>query len=652
MSASPEILWEATQKQKLVSHLHRFMQWLENEKGLLFTDYPSLYEWSVKEVDAFWRYFIEYTKVFEFDKEQPVLSYNGNDFIGAKWFDGVSLNYAEIIFRNACKSSPAIVFSEESSRELVEYSWDTVYSQVASLAAWMKQEGIKKGDRVVSVLPNIPENVVAFLATQSIGAVWSSCSPDFGNDAIVQRFAQVEPVLLIATNQTTYNGNVFDKTDQINYLQKTIPSLKHTIVLNRAAKSFTDEAAHDWNRIIEIEGGEIEFEPLPFDHPLWILYSSGTTGMPKAITHGVGGNLIEHMKVFLLHWDVNPGERFFWYSTTGWMMWNFSIASLLVGATLVIYDGAPSYPSIDRIWQLASDAGIHHFGVGAAYLVHCQKSDLHFNEESFPQLRTIGSTGSPLTPEAFSWVYEHVKKEVWLISLSGGTDICSGFVGGNILFPVIKGEIQCRLLGCDLDVVDELGNSVRDELGEMIIKQPMPSMPIYFWNDENNQKYRNSYFQKYAGVWWHGDFITLTSRGSVIIAGRSDATLNRDGVRIGTAEIYRVLDGFSFVEDSLVICLEQKDGSFFMPLFVKLAEGVSLSEEIQQAIKSTLRKDCSPRHVPDAIYAVTDIPYTIRGKKMEIPVKRILMGLSPEQSASLDAVRNPNALKEFEQFVL
>ncbi len=650
MSASPEILWEATHEKKHASHLHHFMQWLSFSKGLTFSDYPALYQWSVDDVDSFWRYFIEYTGLFQFPIDQPVFSRTGNDFIGTTWFKGVTINYAEIIFRQATKHTPAIIFSEESSDALVEYTWDKVYAQVASVASWMKRVGVKKGDRVVSVLPNIPETVIAFLATQSIGAVWSSCSPDFGNDAILQRFAQIEPVLLIATNRTTYNGKTFDKSAQIDFLRTSIPSITHTIVLNNSAEKFNAEAMVEWGDIIKIDGGELAFEPLSFDHPLWILYSSGTTGMPKAITHGVGGNLIEHLKVLLLHWDVHPGERFFWYSTTGWMMWNFSIASLLVGATLVIYDGAPSYPSVDRIWQLAAKASIHHFGIGAAYLIHCQKSELHFNKELFPQLRTIGSTGSPLTPEAFSWVYEHVKKDVWLISFSGGTDVCSGFVGGNILSPVFKGEIQCRLLGCDLDAVDESGNSVNDELGEMIIRRPMPSMPIYFWNDQNNQKYRNSYFQKYDGVWWHGDFITLTSRGSIIIAGRSDATLNRDGVRIGTAEIYRVLDSFSFVEDSLVICLEKKDGSFFMPLFVKLAQGESLTEEIQQKMKSTLRKDCSPRHVPDAIYAVADIPYTISGKKMEIPVKRILMGLSPEQSASLDSVRNPNALKEFERY--
>jgi len=651
MLTTPEILWEATEEQKQSSHLYEFMQWLKEVKNLSFSDYSSLYQWSIADIDQFWRYFVEYADIFFFPKEKPVVSMQGSDFIGTKWFDGASLNYAEIIFRNANKKYPAILFTDETNHIPKEISWDLLYVQVANLAAWMRSIGIKKGDRVVSVFPNIPENVVAFLATQSLGAIWGSCSPDFGNDSIVQRFNQIEPALLFATNHTTYNGKTFDKSEQIHHLRQTITSLKHTVLLNKSYADVVNLDCHDWKMIMELDGGELNFESLPFDHPLWILYSSGTTGIPKAITHAVGGNLIEHMKVLLLHWDVRPGERFFWYSTTGWMMWNFSIASLLVGATLVIYDGSPSYPALDRIWRFASEADIHHVGVGAAYLIHCKKSGLIFNSKDFPSLRTIGSTGSPLTPDAYNWVYQNIKSNVWLISFSGGTDVCSGFVGGCILLPVVKGEIQCRLLGCDLDAIDESANSIRDRLGEMVIRKPMPSMPIYFWKDIDHHKYRSSYFKKYDGLWWHGDFINLTSRGTVVISGRSDATLNRDGVRIGSAEIYRVLDSFSFVADSLVVCIERKDGSFFMPLFIQLEANQSLTTEFQQMIKGELRKNCSPRHVPDIIYAVADIPYTISGKKMEIPVKRILMGLSPEKSASLDAIRNPLALLEFEKFV-
>jgi len=652
MSDVPEILWEASLEQKQASHLHRFIQWLQTQKGLTFTDYQALHQWSVSDINAFWCYFVEYAELFEYKKEKAVVVKSNTDFIHAKWFEGIQVNYAEYIFRNSNDRFPALIFSQESTEQLIEISWRQLYANVASLSSWMKQVGIKKGDRVVSVLPNIPESVIAFLAAQSIGAIWSSCSPDFGNDAIVQRFAQVEPSLLIASVTTTYNGKVYDKTEQINYLKNSIRSLNHVIVLNSIDKESTNSVFTEWDTVMQINGGVLSFEPLSFDHPIWILYSSGTTGLPKAITHSVGGNLIEHIKVLTLHWDVNPGERFFWYSTTGWMMWNFSVASLLVGATLVIYDGSPSYPTINRLWNLAESAKIHHLGLGAAFLIHCQQSQLNADDKHFSNLRTIGATGSPLTPEAFRWVYNNIKSDVWLISFSGGTDVCSGFVGGSILLPVVEGEIQCRLLGCDLDAVDEMGNGVKDRLGEMVIRKPMPSMPLYFWKDTNHTKYRDNYFEKYPGIWWHGDFIIIKSSGSIVVMGRSDATLNRDGVRIGTAEIYRVLNQLSYINDSLIVCLERENGTFHMPLFVKFNLGSTLTNTVEAEIKSILRKQCSPRHVPDVVYAVEDIPYTISGKKMEIPVKRILMGVPIDESASLSSVSNPSALFGFTQYIL
>jgi acetoacetyl-CoA synthetase len=651
MASTPPILWEATDQQKRSSHIYQFMEWLKNKKQLQFDDYAQLYQWSISQAADFWRCFVEYAKIFSFPDDQDVCSKWKNDFIGVKWFEGVEVNYAQAIFKQYSDVRPAVLFAGEHNIELQSVSWKDLYQQVSALAHWMRTNGIQKGDRVVSILPNIPENVTAFLATQSIGAVWSSCSPDFGNDAIWNRFDQIEPVLLFAADQTTYNGKQHEKSGQIRFLQQSIASIRHTVLLKKS--NHHSEAFHfvDWNKIIATEGGELYFEPLSFDHPLWILYSSGTTGAPKAIVHSVGGNLIEHMKVLLLHWDVHPGERFFWYSTTGWMMWNFSVASLLTGATLILYDGSPTYPTTERLWQLAADAAIHHLGLGAAYLIHCQKSNISFNRNKFPALRTIGSTGSPLTPEAYQWVYQHVKSGVWLISFSGGTDICSGFVGGNILLPVVEGEIQCRLLGCDLDAVDETGQSVRDDLGEMIIRQPMPSMPVCFWGDMGDAKYRSSYFEKFPCVWWHGDFITLTSRDTVVISGRSDATLNRDGVRIGTAEIYGALATLPFVNDSLVVCLEKKDGSFFMPLFIKMEGDEKLTEPHKQIIDQLLRRSCSPRHVPDAIYAVPDIPYTISGKKMEIPVKRILMGLADTITTLADSMRNPSSLNAFKKMV-
>lgn len=651
MVSTPSILWEATDKQKKASHLYRFMQWLKTNKQLQFDEYGDLYQWSISHTADFWRCFVEFAEIFSFPGDKQVCSKWTNDFIGVKWFEGVELNYAEAIFKQQHSARPAIVFAHEGGRELKSISWDTLYKNVSSLAHWMRSNGVKKGDRVISILPNIPENIVAFLATQSVGAVWSSCSPDFGNEAILNRFDQINPVVLFASDQTTYNGKQYEQSAQIQFLQASILSIRHTVLLQKSDRSLDTLKCENWNTIIDTDGGVMIFEPVSFDHPLWILYSSGTTGIPKAIVHSVGGNLIEHMKVLLLHWDVHPGERFFWYSTTGWMMWNFSVSSLLVGATLVLYDGSPAYPTVDRLWQLAADAGIEHVGLGAAYLINCQQSNISFKRDMFPALRTIGSTGSPLTPEAYQWVYAHVKSDVWLISFSGGTDVCSGFVGGSILLPVVKGEIQCRLLACDLDSVDETGESVKDDLGEMIIRQPMPSMPVYFWGDPDHARFRSSYFEKIPRVWWHGDFITLTSRDTIVISGRSDATLNRDGVRIGTAEIYGALATLPFVNDSLVVCLEKKDGSFFMPLFVKMEGNEQLTDAHEQTIRQLLRKSCSPRHVPDAIYMVPDIPYTISGKKMEIPVKRILMGITDQTATSTQSMRNPAALDAFQRMI-
>jgi acetoacetyl-CoA synthetase len=404
-----------------------------------------------------------------------------------------------------------------------------------------------------------------------------------------------------------------------------------------------------WDAVLKTPFTELTFEPVPFDHPMWVLFSSGTTGKPKAITHSVGGCLIEHLKTLALHQDVRAGERYFWYSTTGWMMWNFSVASLLVGATLVLYEGSPAYPDMNRLWQLVEQAQITHFGGGAAYFLSCMRAGLAPGSATgLRSLRTIGSTGSPLPPEGFRWVYESVRSDVWLISFSGGTDVCSGFVGGNPLAPVVAGEIQCRLLGCKVEAYDEEGRPVREALGEMMILEPMPSMPIYFWNDPNNERYRSSYFENDPDTWRHGDWIKITDRGSVIIYGRSDATLNRDGVRIGTAEIYSAVESLPEIADSLVVGIELPDGAYRMPLFVVLREGYSLTDELNKRIKQTLRSQYSPRHVPDSIYLISEVPYTISGKKMETPVKKILMGQQADRVASPDTMRNPGALTAFE----
>ncbi len=466
--------------------------------------------------------------------------------------------------------------------------------KVTAVAAWLKSKGIVRGDRVASLMPNIPETVIAFLATNSIGAVWSSCSPDFGNASITDRFFQIEPRVLFVTDGYTYNGKSFDKISAWQEMVKTLPSVEQVVMVPFLQPELSVPGTVSWADVMFTESLELVFEAVPFDHPIWILYSSGTTGKPKAITHSVGGCLLEHLKVLVLHQDVKPGEKYFWYSTTGWMMWNFSVASLLTGATLVIYEGSAGYPALDTLWQLAKRTGINHFGGGAAFYIACMKAGITFNADEFPHLRTIGSTGSPLPPEAFKWIYESVKKDAWLISFSGGTDICSGFVGGCPFLPVYAGEIQCRLLGCYLDAFDENGKPVRGQLGEMVIREPMPSMPIYFWNDENNARYQGSYFEHYPGIWRHGDWIEITRRGSVIIFGRSDATLNRDGVRIGTSEVYSAVDSIPEVADSIVVCIEKEGGQYFMPLFVVMKEGKLLDAEMKKTIKDTFEKTIQP----------------------------------------------------------
>lgn len=644
MRISPP-LWQPGNNLLEHSRLSDYMAWLARTYGLDFSDYDQLWDWSVSDIAGFWKSLWEYTGVISHSPFRAVLELK-ESMIGTRWFDGATLNYAEHVFRHARHDQPAIIFRNEAGLRSAT-SWTELETAVSSLAQWMKGHGIGKGDRVVSVMPNIPETVIAFLAAQSIGAIWSSCSPDFGNPSIVDRFLQIAPKLLFVTDGYRYNGKGYTKIEHWNALREALPSLQQVVFLPYLHADAEMPGTTLWQHIMRVSPAALAFEPLPFDHPLWILYSSGTTGKPKAITHSVGGNLLEHLKVLLLHWDVRPGEKFFWYSTTGWMMWNFSVASLLAGATLMLYDGSAGYPGIHALWDVAAEEGIQHFGGGAAFFIACMKAGVRFPASGFPSLRTIGSTGSPLPPEAFEWIYREVKQDLWLISFSGGTDICSGFVGGCPAKPVYAGEIQCRLLGCALEAFDENGKPVRDALGEMVILEPMPSMPVFFWNDPGNERYRSSYFEHYPGIWRHGDWIEITSRGTVIIYGRSDATLNRDGVRIGTSEVYRCVEKIDEVLDSLVVCVERPGGQYFMPLYVVMRDGALLTEELKTRICKQLREEYSPRHVPDEIIAVPDIPYTISGKKMEAPVKKILMGERPEKAASRDTMRNPSSLDHF-----
>ncbi|SEI89723.1 acetoacetyl-CoA synthetase [Dyadobacter sp. SG02] len=646
MSAEAQPLWKPGRTLLEQSNLKKYMDWLFVKKGLYFRSYHDLWEWSVTDLEDFWESLWNYFNIKSHDLYLEVLQKPLNGLIGTRWFTRSKLNYTEHIFRNKTKERPAIIFQSEKS-ELVEISWETLEMQVAAVSTWLKQRGVKPGDRVAAVLPNIPEAVVAFLAANAVGAVWSSCSPDFGKPAITERFSQIEPKVLFTVDGYVYNGKTYDITSFASELSAALPSVKDTVLINNIFSESRPDRFTAWDDILHFENFGIDFEPVPFDHPIWILYSSGTTAKPKAITHSVGGCLIEHLKALALHQNVKPGDRYFWYSTTGWMMWNYALSSLLCGGTLVMYDGAPAYPSSQVLWTLAERAKITHFGSGAAFFIASMKSGVSITSERLNHLETIGSTGSPLPPEAFEWIYKHVKKDVWLISLSGGTDVCSAFVGGCPILPVYAGEIQCRMLGARIEAFDEHGKPVLNELGEMVITQPMPSMPIYFWNDEYDEKYISSYFEMYPHVWRHGDWIKITDRKSVIIYGRSDATLNRGGVRIGTAEIYRAVESIPEVKDSLAVYLEKSNGEGTISLFVVLAKNKELSEDLKKQIRDTLRTQYSPRHVPDTIEQVSDIPYTINGKKMEAPMKRILMGQDPAKCINIDTMRNPESLKAF-----
>ena len=651
MSDTPPILWQPSKTFIRNSRLKHYLDWLKKTKGLHFATYPEAWEWSVSQPANFWESIWEYFGVIGHSPYRKVMS--DDPMPDTRWFEGSSLNYAEHVFRATNEEHPAILFQSER-HALMEVSWLELESAVARMAAYLRSIGLEKGDRVVAFLPNIPEATVAFLAACSIGAVWSSCSPDFGVHSVVDRFQQIEPKVLFAVDGYQYNGKPYDKKAAVGELCDQLPTLEKTILLpyldEQADAAFLPNGVL-WAEAMETETSGLVFEEVPFEHPIWVLYSSGTTGIPKAITHSHGGVLLEHFKYLAFHNDVHPGERFFWFSTTGWMMWNFVQASLLVGATVVLYDGSPGYPDLNVLWEFTEKARIHHFGTSAPYLVACMKQGLRpGSDNDLSRLRSIGSTGAPLPPEAFDYVYKEVKEGVWLCSMSGGTDVCTAFVGGCPTEPVYLGEIQCRCLGCALYAFDDDANPVVDEVGEMVIAKPMPSMPVFFWNDEGKQRYLGSYFEMYPGIWRHGDWVKITPRHSLVILGRSDATLNRQGIRIGTAEIYRAVDKVREVKDSLIVNLELSGGRHYMPLFVMMNEGESLDEEVKNRLKQILRSEYSPRHVPDEIIEVKDIPYTISGKKLEAPVKKILMGKAVQKAANPDSMRNPESLGFFVEF--
>jgi acetoacetyl-CoA synthetase len=663
-------LWEPSAKTIEQANVTRYMQWLAQEKGLHFATREDLWQWSVNNLEDFWASIWDFFHIQASQSYETVLS--SHKMPGASWFPGAQLNYAEHIFRNATEQRPAILFRSERHADIT-ISWHELSQQVGSVAHALRQHGVRAGDCVVAYMPNIPQTIIAFLACASIGAIWSSCSPDFGTKSVIERFQQIEPVMLFAVDGYQYNGKIFDRRPIIAELQKALPTLQTTVLIPYIAEEIEPEQGRHktqpirdeieprlagreelplrdvvtWREMVE-QPGELRFEQVPFQHPLWVLYSSGTTGLPKAIVHGHGGILLEHLKNLTFDVNLKPGDRFFWFTTTGWMMWNFLLAGLLVEATIVLYDGSPAYPDIGTLWKLAQDMEITFFGTSAAFITSCMKAGIepsqHYN---LHKLLGIGSTGSPLPPEGFTWLYEHVKHDLWVASLSGGTDVCSAFVGGSVVLPVYAGELQCRSLGAKVEAFDDYGQAVIDEVGELVITEPLPSMPLFLWNDPSKTRYRESYFSHYLGIWRHGDWIKITPRGSAIISGRSDSTINRMGIRMGSSEIYRVVESLPEVMDSLIVGVELPHGQYYMPLFVVLRNGVILDEALKARISTALRTQISPHHVPDEIVEIPEVPRTLSGKKMEVPIKKLLMGIPIEKAASVDAMSNPGSLQYF-----
>jgi len=648
-------LWEPSEELRENARISAYMRWLKDEKNVAVGDYDELWEWSVTDLEGFWASIWEYCGIKASTPYERVLGKRGMP--GAEWFPGAELNYAENVLRHAADhpEEPAILHQSEV-RPLGEVSWGELQQKTATLAAGLRELGVQRGDRVAAYLPNVPEAVIALLACASIGAVWSSCSPDFGAGSVVDRMAQIEPKVLLAADGYRYGGKDYDRTDVVARLQEEIPTLQKTVVLPYLAEEPDTSQLENvvmWDDLLAWhEGAELTFEQVPFDHPLWVLYSSGTTGLPKAIVHSQGGILIEHLKKVVLHIDLGPEDRFFWFTTTGWMMWNLVVAGLLTDSTVLLYDGNPGYPDMNVLWEFAASTGMTCFGTSASYITACMKAGIEPGTDyDLSSLQSIGSTGSPLPPEGFEWAYKHVKEDLWLFSTSGGTDMCTAFVGGVPLLPVRAGELQARSLGAEVEAFDEEGNPQIDEVGELVVTKPMPSMPIYFWSDPEGERYRESYFDVYPGVWRHGDWIKVKEDGACVIYGRSDSTINRGGIRMGTSEIYSAVDRVEEVTDSLVVDVPREGGSSFMPLFVVLQEGVELDDDLESRIKSSIKENASPRHVPNEIFAVPEIPKTLNGKKLEVPVKKILSGTPPEEAASRESLSNPASLDRFAELV-
>ncbi|HUU86092.1 MAG TPA: acetoacetate--CoA ligase [Phycisphaerae bacterium] len=640
-----EPLWQPSQEQIDRANLTAFMRAVEQEQGLKFGSFTDLYEWSVQHPERFWPAMWRFGGIVAGKKWDTVVE-DRDMMPGARWFVGSRLNFAENLLRYR-DDQPALVFcGEDGSRRSVTFA--EMYEQVGRIAAAMRGMGVKTGDRVGAFMPNLPETVLAMLAAASIGAIWSSCSPDFGINGVMDRFGQIEPKVLFAADGYFYNGKAHSSMERVKGIAERIPTIEKVVVVPYADPE--PDLGGIRNAVLladfmaPADGKPIAFEQLPFDHPLYIMYSSGTTGMPKCIVHGAGGTLIQHLKELMLHTDLKRQDRIFYFTTCGWMMWNWLVSSLAAGATVLLYDGSPFYPDGNRLFDFARDEGMTIFGTSAKYIASVEKAGLEPGKtHDLSALRAMCSTGSPLAPESFEFVYDKIKRDLLLASISGGTDIISCFALGCPVRPVWRGELQTRGLGMKVDVFDDDGHSIRGEKGELVCTAPFPSMPIYFWNDPDGQKYHEAYFDVYPDVWRHGDYVELTEHDGMTIYGRSDAVLNPGGVRIGTAEIYRQVEAMPDVAEALVVG-QDWDNDVRVVLFVRLAEGVTLDEEMIGRMKKSIRANCTPRHVPDRIIQVADIPRTISGKIVELAVRNVIHN-RPVKNA--DALANPEALEHF-----
>ncbi len=646
-----DVLWTPPADVRERTRVGDFMSWLGRTRGLVFANYDELWRWSVTDLAGFWGAVWEY---FEILSDTPPTDVVANPVMpGAQWFPGTRVNYAEHVLRapGIADDAPAVL-AYSQSRPPITLTADELRDEVRRVRAGLRRLGVTAGDRVAAYAPNIPETYVLMLASASLGAVFSSCAPEFGTRSVVDRWRQIEPTVLLAVDGYQYGNKAVDRAAEVAEIRAALPSLREVIGLSYLdAEAPPPPGAMGWAELRAPTEEGLAFDRLPFDHPLYVLYSSGTTGLPKPIVHGHGGILIEHLKNLALQADLGPGDRFFWFSTTGWMMWNFLVSGPAVGAAIVMFDGNPGAPDLGELWRLAEESGMTYFGTSAPFLLACRKAELVPKDiADLSRLRGVGSTGAPLPAEGFRWVYEAVSETAQLQSISGGTDVCTGFVGASPLLPVHAGEIPCRCLGAAVEAFDPVGKSVVGAVGELVITAPMPSMPVGFWNDIDGSKYREAYFDVFPGVWRHGDWITITEYGSCVITGRSDATLNRGGVRLGTSEFYSVVEGLDDVVDSLVVHLEDAEGGpGELLLFVVLAEGRQLDDALRARISAQLRTALSPRHVPDQIYQVRAVPRTLSAKKLEVPVKRILSGTPAESAAAKGALANPESLTAFEE---